>query len=161
MPILGVIVVACLAYLLLSPRSTSAPSLEPRVTIQMARNHAFYTDVILNDRVRVTGALVDTGASSVSLMCDSVVKQLALPLGDSVTVRTANGRKITRATTFASVKIGSIEVRNVAGNVSKQVDADCMLLVGNTFLRQLKSVTLTGDRLQLVGRSTSARRKGS
>jgi clan AA aspartic protease (TIGR02281 family) len=162
--VLGLIIVAAIAFGIAfkAPSSRGNAPLH-RLTIKAADNNIFYTDAILIGTVKSVRvrSMVDTGASSVSIMCDQVAKDLALPLGPEVMTQTANGRKRAHRVIIPAVRIGAIELRDVSALVSRQVDDHCMILVGNSFLQRLQSVTLSGGVLKLVGRSSQPRARGS
>jgi clan AA aspartic protease (TIGR02281 family) len=164
MRVLGLIIVVAigLGVAFKAPSSRGDAPLY-RLTIKAADNKIFYTDVTLFGTAKAVRirSMVDTGASSLSIMCDQVAKDLALPLGPEVTVLTANGKKIARRVIVPAVRVGAIELRDVSALISRQVDDHCMVLVGNSFLQRLQSVTLNGDRLQLVGRSSQRRGRSS
>jgi clan AA aspartic protease (TIGR02281 family) len=100
-------------------------------------------------------ALIDTGATYLS-MCHSTASALQLALGDRLYLSTANGIIPARYTTVASVRIGGIEVRNVAAVVDDpSVPCADRALVGMSLLRKLH-VTVDNDKLVLVGQGSLA-----
>ena len=103
--------------------------------VVLARNRAghYVADGEINGE-RVT-FLVDTGATTVALPM-SLAKRLNLPLGAAVTVQTANGPKVAYQTRLASVRLGSIELADVAAIASDGME-DAGVLLGMSFLRHL------------------------
>ena len=126
-----------------------SPATAQTVTVQ-AHHNMFLANVVLNNHVNLP-ALIDTGASYLS-MCHAAAKMLRLELGDSVLLRTANGIITARRAMVGSVRIGAIEVRDVAAVVKADGSpCDEELLVGMSVLSKLH-VTLDGQTLILVAR---------
>ena len=94
-----------------------------------------YVDVILNNRVKVR-AVIDTGATFLS-MCGSTAARLGLVLAEDIRLHTANGIVVTRRATVESVRVGGIEVRNIASAVDERPSCDKGVLVGMTVLKNL------------------------
>ncbi len=90
--------------------------------------------------------LLDTGATQVALPMQ-LARQLNLRLGPAVTVQTAAGPAPGYQTRLDSVRLASIEMRNVAALVSDGLDPD-MVLLGMNFLKRLE-MTQRGDQLIL------------
>jgi clan AA aspartic protease (TIGR02281 family) len=132
--------------------ATPAPAGAQTVTVR-ARGHMFFVDMVLNDRAKVRG-IIDTGATFLS-MCASTTKTLGLVLTDHVRLKTANGVIINRKATVQSVRIGSLEVRNVVAVVDERPSCDKEVLVGMSVLRQLH-MTVDQERLTLRARSSEA-----
>jgi aspartyl protease family protein len=103
--------------------------------VVLARNRAghYVADGEINGE-RVT-FLVDTGATTVALPM-SLARRLGLPLGAAVTVQTANGPKVAYQTRLASVRLGGIELADVAAIASDGMEGAGVLL-GMSFLRHL------------------------
>ncbi len=103
--------------------------------VVLARNRAghYVADGEINGE-RVT-FLVDTGATTVALPM-SLARRLNLPLGAAVTVQTANGPKVAYQTRLASVRLGGIELADVAAIASDGMEGAGVLL-GMSFLRHL------------------------
>lgn len=90
--------------------------------------------------------LLDTGASQVALS-SALANQLGLKRGPTVMVQTANGTVAGYQTRLESVRLGPIEVRNVAALVAPGLEADTVLL-GMSFLKHLE-FTQRGEQLTL------------
>jgi clan AA aspartic protease (TIGR02281 family) len=150
---LALVVLCALTLVAFAAGSAAAQT----VTVQAQGRNMFYVDVVLNNRVKVR-ALVDTGATFLSVP-GCAAAALGLVLGEHVRLRTANGIVTNRMTIVQSVRIGAIEVRNVAGTVDEREKCDERMLVGMTVLSKLH-VTLENDRLILVARSGTAARAG-
>jgi clan AA aspartic protease (TIGR02281 family) len=125
------------------------PAHAQTVSLQAQHHNMFRTDVTLNNRLRMP-ALVDTGASSLS-MCASSARALGLTLGDNVQLSTANGVIPARRATIDSVRIGPIEVKSVAAVVKADGTSCDEVLIGMSVLRKLH-VTLDGQKMTLVAR---------
>jgi len=80
--------------------------------------------------------LLDTGATVVSVPI-GLARRLQLQAGASRVVETANGPMVTYATTLNSVKIGDIELTNVAASINPNSGSREVLL-GMTFLKHLE-----------------------
>jgi clan AA aspartic protease (TIGR02281 family) len=135
----------------------SAPAGAQTVKIQARSYNMFYADVILNNRIKVR-ALIDTGATYLS-MCATTATKLGLVLGEEVRLHTANGIITSHKTMVQSVRIGDIEVRNVAATVDARPSCDKGVLVGMTVLSKLH-MTVDKDRLILAARGIDAAEKG-
>lgn len=90
--------------------------------------------------------LLDTGATQVALPIQ-LARRLNLRLGPTVTVQTAAGPAPGYQTRLDSVRLASIEMRNVTALVSDGLDPD-MVLLGMNFLKRLEMVQ-RGDQLIL------------
>lgn len=97
--------------------------------------------------------LLDTGATQVALST-RLAKRLGAPLGGVVTVRTANGTVTGYQTRLERVRLGPIEMRDVAALASAGIDDDTVLL-GMSFLKRIE-FTQSGDRL-ILRPSTAAK----
>jgi len=95
--------------------------------------------------------LLDTGATWVALPT-SLAHDLKLKRGAAVTLQTANGTAVGYQTRLDSVRLGPIEMHDVAALVADGVAADTVLL-GMNFLRRLE-LTQRGE--QLILRSPDA-----
>ena len=90
--------------------------------------------------------LLDTGATWVALPT-GLARELGLKRGAAITLQTANGTTVGYQTRLDSVRLGPIEMRDVAALVADGMDADTVLL-GMNFLRRLE-FTQRGDQLIL------------
>lgn len=90
--------------------------------------------------------LLDTGATHVAVPV-AIARQLKLEPGARRAVRTANGMITTYATTLDSVKLGDIELTNVAAAINPHSDSGDVLL-GMAFLKHLELVQ-RGDSLTI------------
>jgi aspartyl protease family protein len=124
-----------------------------------AKDDTFSTPIQLNDMVMIPG-VIDTAATDVLILCDAAATALAQPTSAPVQVQTASGITLAHGVMLASVRIGTIEIRSVAAIVSNQA-GPCRVLVGLSLLRRLKSVTLKGDTIRLVGERAPRRPAGA
>jgi aspartyl protease family protein len=95
--------------------------------------------------------LLDTGATQVALS-KPLAQRLGLKLGPAVTVQTAAGPAPGYQTRLDSVRLASIEMRNVTALVSDGLSPD-MVLLGMNFLKRLEMIQ-RGDEL-ILSTSTS------
>ncbi len=96
-------------------------------------------------------AMVDTGASYVSLSYEDAdrIGIRPLPADFKYTVSTANGHAFVAKVELPSVRLGSIEVRDVTALVSDRGQLGQTLL-GMSFLSRLSSVKMDHGRLLLA-----------
>lgn len=114
--------------------------------LTLMRNRAghYVADGEINGR-RVT-FLLDTGATAVA-MSSLLARELDLRRGAAVTMQTANGAASGFETRLASVRLGPIEMHDVAAIVSDGIDGGTVLL-GMSFLKRVE-FTQRDDRLIL------------
>jgi aspartyl protease family protein len=120
--------------------------------LALARNRAghYVAEGEINGR-HVT-FLLDTGATWVALPT-GLARELGLKRGAAVTLHTANGAAVGYQTRLDSVRLGPIEMRDVAALVADGMDADTVLL-GMNFLKQLEFTQRGGEmvlRMPAVG----------
>jgi aspartyl protease family protein len=77
--------------------------------------------------------MVDTGATGVAVPL-AVARRLGLQRGRPVVTQTANGQATAYVTSLDSVRVGEIEIRDVAASISPGLQMDEILL-GMSFLR--------------------------
>lgn len=111
--------------------------------LALARNRAghYVAEGEINGR-HVT-FLLDTGATWVALPT-GLARELGLKRGAAVTLHTANGAAVGYQTRLDSVRLGPIEMRDVAALVADGMDADTVLL-GMNFLKQLEFTQRGGE----------------
>jgi aspartyl protease family protein len=127
---------------------TSAPSFPGSETIAPDRLGQFQTAVeIAGQRLP---AMVDTGASFVSLTYEDADRLgiRAAPADFKYAVSTANGRAAVAKVDLASVRLGSIEVRDVPALVSGRGQLG-QTLIGMSFLSRLSGVKVDHGQLLL------------
>jgi aspartyl protease family protein len=136
-----------------APREAKRPSVAPRLQagngfasrdITRAPDGHFYVDA------QVNGAqihfLVDTGASMVALTsADAQRAGIALP-SERNSAETAGGTVEVIPVSIDRLAIGPIEARDVRGAVA---DALPISLLGQSFLSQVATVEISGDRMTL------------
>lgn len=135
-----------------SPQATQAP--QARVPMIASASHElalvrapdghFYATAKVNGTdVRF---LVDTGATSVVLTADDA-RRAGLGAGDySATGRGASGPVRLRPVTLARLAVGPTATDNFPAMVAETLSVS---LLGQTYLRQWREVTITGDRMVL------------
>jgi len=111
--------------------------------LKLARNRAghYVAEGEINGR-HVT-FLLDTGATWVALPT-GLARELGLKRGAAVTLQTANGPAVGYQTRLDSVRLGPIEMRDVAALVADGMDADTVLL-GMNFLKRLEFTQRGGE----------------
>jgi aspartyl protease family protein len=111
--------------------------------LALARNRAghYIAEGEINGR-HVT-FLLDTGATWVALPT-GLARELGLKRGAAVTLQTANGAAVGFQTRLDSVRLGPIEMRDVAALVADGMDADTVLL-GMNFLKRLEFTQRGGE----------------
>ncbi len=126
------------------------PNTEP-----LSRSGGGYVEVVLaaNDRDhyvatallngRKVEVLVDTGATQVAIS-ESLAAKLGLPRGPAFQVATANGIATAYATRVTSIRLGEIELRDVAANIVPNMTSPDVLL-GMNFLRELEMTQRNGE----------------
>ncbi len=107
---------------------------------------------------RGTTFLLDTGATWVALP-PGLARELGLQRGAPVTLRTANGTGTGYQTRLASVRVGPIEMRDVAALITDGIDEDTVLL-GMSFLKRVEFTQRDG-RLILRPADNEKRGEGS
>ena len=80
--------------------------------------------------------LLDTGATWVALPM-ALGRELGLKRGAAVTLQTANGPAVGYQTRLESVRVGHLELRDVAAVMADGLDADAVLL-GMSFLKRVE-----------------------
>jgi aspartyl protease family protein len=80
--------------------------------------------------------LLDTGATWVALP-PGLSRELGLQRGAAVTLRTANGTTVGYQTRLASIRVGPIEMRDVAALITDGIDEGIVLL-GMSFLKRVE-----------------------
>lgn len=110
------------------------------VVISKDKQGMFATQAVLNDSYTVN-ALIDTGASAVAMNRKMAEKlHLNLSAGQAQTVDTAGGQANSQEISLDSVKVGAIEVRNVKALIVESNGMDNFILLGMSFLGQLKMI---------------------
>lgn len=80
--------------------------------------------------------LLDTGATAVAIP-EALARKLGLKRGAPITLSTANGRTTGHRTRLDSLRLGDIELRDVAALIAPGMDGDEVLL-GMSALKQLE-----------------------
>ena len=108
----------------------------PQGDLTLARNRAghYVAEGEINGR-RVT-FLLDTGATWVALPL-ALGRELGLKRGAAVTLQTANGPAVGYLTRLESVRLGPLELRDVAAVMADGLDTEAVLL-GMSFLKRVE-----------------------
>jgi aspartyl protease family protein len=139
--------VATEAALVEEPADQSEGDAEPADSIELIReaDGHFYTDVEVNaGSIRF---LVDTGATAVALTGDDA-RELGLQWsGDELSpvARGAGGMVMGKIVTLERMQLGDVQATNVRAAIIPE--GLPVSLLGQTFLRQVSSVNISGDRM--------------
>lgn len=114
------------------------------IVLQRNRDGHYYADGEINGK-RVT-FLLDTGATQVALS-GALARELGLKTGPAIDMMTAAGPAAGYMTRLASVRLASIEVRDVGAVVSERMERETVLL-GMNVLKRLDMIQ-RGDQLIL------------
>lgn len=109
----------------------------------LARNRAGHYVAEGEINGRYVTFLLDTGATWVALPT-GLARELGLKRGAAVTLHTANGAAVGYQTRLDSVRLGPIEMRDIAALAADGMDADTVLL-GMNFLKQLEFTQRGGE----------------
>jgi aspartyl protease family protein len=104
----------------------------PSVTLQRDLSGHYRAEVWVNG-VKAA-ALVDTGATEVSIS-QHLADQLGIQSNTAIRLQTANGYSVGYSTRLTSVKLGGIEVHDVAATIAPNLGGD--LLLGMSFLNRM------------------------
>ena len=156
----GMMVIAWLVFLVLvgfyfqgviEQRRNPNQALETRqlgnareVVLQRNRAGHYVTSGEINGQPVVF--MLDTGATGVAIP-GGIARRLQLPLGQRFATQTANGTGTAYATRLDSVKVGEIELRDVAAGVTPGLTTEEILL-GMSFLKHIE-FSQRGNRLIL------------
>ncbi|MFK7955276.1 MAG: TIGR02281 family clan AA aspartic protease [Lysobacterales bacterium] len=113
------------------------------VTLNANRQDHYVAAALINGQE--VEIMVDTGATQVAIS-DATARRLGLPRGRPFTVSTANGSATAHTTRVTSIRLGSIEMRDVSAAIVPNMSSPDVLL-GMNFLRELE---LKQSRGQLV-----------
>lgn len=114
--------------------------------VRLLRNRAGHYVAEGEINGRTVTFLLDTGATSVALPL-ALGRELGLKRGAAITLMTANGSATGYETRLARVKLGAIELNDVAAVMSDGLGSDAVLL-GMSFLKRIE-FTQRGNELVL------------
>lgn len=142
-------VLYALSFLLLAfctaPARAESPSAEPSPGISLRADAAghFTGNVLINNYSMPF--MIDTGATITTIPM-SLASAARLSLGQQVETSTANGRSFAKSTRVDSLKLGSVEIKNIEAHVNQHLN---QVLIG---MNTLKYFTLnqTADTMTLV-----------
>jgi aspartyl protease family protein len=127
----------------LPPGSSAGNGFASRELVRAGDGH-FYADALVNGAT--IHFMVDTGASMVALTpADAQRAGISLP-SERATARSAGGEVTVIPVTVDRIAIGPLEARDVRGAVADQLPIS---LLGQSFLSQIGSVEIRGDRMVL------------
>jgi aspartyl protease family protein len=127
-----------------------------RGELTLARNRAGHYVAAGEINGRGVTFLLDTGATWVALST-GLARELGLKRGAAVTLQTANGAAVGFQTRLERVRLGPIEMRDVAALVADGMDADTVLL-GMNFLQQLELTQRGGEMVLRMPAAGAAKR---
>jgi clan AA aspartic protease (TIGR02281 family) len=132
----------------LSMLATASPGAAQTLELY-APDGLFRLQIVLTGRLPVP-ALVDTGASKM-LLCKRTADALGLVRGDKIDLATITTPTSGHSTHISSLRLGPIHVRDVAAVIVDTGPSCAEAVIGLSALRKLKSLTLSGNTLTLVG----------
>ena len=115
------------------PEVVYAPDGSAEVTLVQNRQGHYIADGKINGQWATF--ILDTGATNLSIPA-TVAKTLNLTEGRAERTRTANGDIVVYRVTLDTVKLGSIELKNIAAHVNPHMAGDQVLL-GMSFLKHV------------------------
>lgn len=124
----------------LSPNKVAVLGEDRTVTLQRGLDGHYRAEAIINGTK--VDVLVDTGATGVAIS-QKVADKLGLKSHSAIRTSTANGDSIAYVTRLESVKLGGIEAKNVAANISPGLDGD--ILLGMSFLSRMDVRLFKGE----------------
>lgn len=126
---------------------TDEPASMRKQAVMLIKSDGHYWARALVNRKASVDFMVDTGASTVAITQEDAQKMGFRPrdLTYDIRINTAGGETYGAAVVIDSIRIGTVEVRNVRGVVMKDVLTQSLL--GMSFLRELYSYEFRSDRL--------------
>ncbi|MBM3344721.1 MAG: TIGR02281 family clan AA aspartic protease [Betaproteobacteria bacterium] len=119
-----------------NPNRNMVVSSSSEVVLARARDGHYYAEGEINGKP--VKFLLDTGASQIALS-PKLANQIGLTLGATLTLQTAAGPSTGYRTRLARVRLGSIEMLDLAGIVAEGMNDETVLL-GMNFLRRLEII---------------------
>lgn len=116
----------------LNPNTAEKLSSGPEVTLTRDLSGHYRAEAFING-VK-TSVLVDTGATDVSISRD-LANKLGIQSTAAIRTQTANGQAVAYMTRLTSVKLGGIEVSDVAAIIAPGLGED--MLLGMSFLNRM------------------------
>ena len=117
---------------LLNPNKVAVLGEDRTVTLQRGLDGHYRAEAIINGTK--VDVLVDTGATGVAIS-QKVADKLGLKSHSAIRTSTANGDSVAYVTRLDSVKLGGIEAKDIAANISPGLDGDALL--GMSFLSRM------------------------
>lgn len=126
---------------------TDEPASVRKQAVMLIKSDGHYWARALVNRKASVDFMVDTGASTVAITQEDAQKMGFRPrdLTYDIRINTAGGETYGAAVVIDSIRIGTVEVKNVRGVVMKDVLTQSLL--GMSFLRELYSYEFRSDRL--------------
>lgn len=124
-----------------------APGSVRKQAVMLIKSDGHYWARALVNRKASVDFMVDTGASTVAITQEDAQKMGFRPrdLTYDIRINTAGGETLGAAVVIDSIRIGTVEVKNVRGVVMQDVLTQSLL--GMSFLRELYSYEFRSDRL--------------
>lgn len=110
------------------------------VVLKANRQHHYVALALINGQE--AEVMVDTGATQVAVS-EALARRLGLQPGAAFPVATANGTTTAYATRITSIRLGTIELRDIKANIVPAMGSPEVLL-GMSFLRDLELVQREG-----------------
>ena len=125
---------------LLNPNKVAVLGEDRTVTLQRGLDGHYRAEAIINGTK--VDVLVDTGATGVAIS-QKVADKLGLKSHSAIRTSTANGDSVAYVTRLDSVKLGGIEAKDIAANISPGLDGDALL--GMSFLSRMDVRLFKGE----------------
>jgi len=125
---------------IINPNKAALLGNDRTVTLQRGADGHYRAEAMING-VKVD-VLVDTGATGVAIS-EKVANKLGLKSHSAIRTSTANGDTVAYMTRLDSVKLGSIEAKDVAATIAPGLYGD--VLLGMSFLSRMDVRLLKGE----------------
>jgi len=116
----------------LHPNKAAALGESRTVVLQRGNDGHYRAQAFINGQQ--VDVLVDTGATGVAIS-QAVANKLGLKSINAIRSHTANGDSVAYLTRLATVKLGGVEAKDVAANISPGLEGD--VLLGMSFLSRM------------------------
>lgn len=116
----------------LHPNTAETLSNDSEVRLERDLSGHYRAEAFINGMK--TTILVDTGATDVSIS-QELANRLGIQSTAAIRLQTANGEAVAYMTRLASIKLGGIEVTNVAAVIASDLGED--MLLGMSFLNRM------------------------
>jgi aspartyl protease family protein len=127
----------------------TAPAVEPGQLVLHADQNGHFRGTLWINKVSMP-YVIDSGATMTTIPMN-LAAQAGLSLGNQIEIATAGGRAFAKTTTLKSMKLGTIEIKNIDAHVSQYLNE---VLVGMNTLKHFKIIQ-TAETMTLTLNQTS------